>query len=38
MKKLQIDLGKGMVLEAPIKLHMTAEEWKRMAKTINDHL
>ena len=35
MNTIKIDLGKGVVLEAPINLHMTAEEWTRMTRYIN---
>lgn len=35
MHKLTIDLGKGVTLNAPIKLSMTLEEWIRMTNYIN---
>lgn len=38
MKKLKINLGKGVILEAPIKLEMTKEEWLRMSEFINSNL
>jgi hypothetical protein len=38
MKKLKINLGKGVILEAPIKLEMTIEEWIRMSEFINSNL
>lgn len=38
MNKLKINLGKGVILEAPIKLDMTLEEWERMTNHINSLL
>jgi hypothetical protein len=38
MNELVIDLGKGVKLVAPIKLHMTVEEWARMTNYINSLL
>ncbi len=35
MNKLTINLGKGVILQAPIKLNMTLEEWLRMTDYIN---
>lgn len=35
MEKLTIDLGKGLILSAPIKLNMTIEEWIRMTNYLN---
>ncbi len=35
MEQLKIDLGKGVVVTAPVKQRMTAEEWLRMTKYIN---
>lgn len=35
METLQIDLGKGVVISAPIKMRMTADEWLRMTQHIN---
>lgn len=35
MDKIRIDLGKGVVLSAPIKLRMTVDEWRRMSAHIN---
>ncbi|MAE13769.1 hypothetical protein CMO92_04340 [Candidatus Woesearchaeota archaeon] len=32
---MTIDLGNGVKLLAPIKLHMTYEEWQRMSSFIN---
>ncbi|MGE0792594.1 MAG: hypothetical protein AB7V77_00255 [Candidatus Woesearchaeota archaeon] len=38
MKTITINLGKGLVLKAPIKLDMTLEEWIRMTDYINSLL
>jgi len=38
MNKIKIDLGKGVIVEAPIKLNMTIEEWIRMNNYINSLL
>ena len=38
MKQIHIDLGKGVVLSAPIKEKMTLEEWRRMTRFINSHI
>lgn len=38
MKKLKINLGKGVILEAPIKLNMTKDEWLRMSDFINSNI
>lgn len=38
MTQINIDLGKGVVLSAPIKLRMTLDEWKRMTAYINSHV
>ena len=38
MKKITIDLGKGVELKAPVKMHMTKEEWLRMVEYINEHI
>ena len=35
MKKLTIDMGHGVSIQAPIKLDMTKDEWQRMVAHIN---
>lgn len=35
MDKININLGKGVILSAPFKRNMTAEEWTRMVSYIN---
>jgi hypothetical protein len=35
MKRITVDLGKGVVLSAPIKERMTLDEWQRMSSYIN---
>lgn len=35
MAKITLDLGKGVELTAPIKLRMTADEWRRMTDYID---
>jgi len=35
MKRITVDLGKGVVLSAPIKERMTLDEWQRMSTYIN---
>lgn len=38
MKQIHIDLGKGVILSAPIKLHLSLDEWNRMTTFINAHI
>ena len=38
MKQIRIDLGKGVMLSAPIKLDMTVDEWSRMVRFINSQI
>lgn len=38
MKRIEIDLGKGVILSAPIKDKMTLDEWQRMTRFINSHI
>lgn len=35
MKRIYIDLGKGVYLSAPCKERMTLDEWQRMTAFIN---
>ncbi|MCF7798351.1 hypothetical protein K9M74_00440 [Candidatus Woesearchaeota archaeon] len=35
MEKIVIDLGKGVVLVAPVKRKMTVDEWKRMSSYVS---
>lgn len=35
MEKIQIDLGKGVLLTAPFKRRMSVDEWTRMVSYIN---
>lgn len=38
MKQLNIKLGNGVIMSAPIKLNMTVDEWQRMTAFINGHI
>ena len=38
MKRIKIDLGKGVLLSAPIKEQMTLDEWQRMVRFINSNI
>lgn len=38
MEKITINLGKGVVLSAPIKMNMTYDEWVRMTEYVNSLL
>lgn len=38
MKQITINLGKGVVLTAPIKMNMSYEEWQKMTNYINSLL
>ena len=35
MERIRIDLGKGVVLSAPIKSRMTIAEWNKMTQYVN---